>query len=85
MASVSSFLTVDGELLHGAALSSAAVRRQAEAADAAARADAGAQDVVGVEVVAALRRETGDDWTRVNHENVKHFQPLGFHSCQLLC
>lgn len=49
--------TFDGELLHSAPLSSAAVRRQAEAADAAPRPDAGAQDVVGVEVVPALREE----------------------------
>lgn len=47
--------TFDGELLHGAPLPSAAVRRQAEAADAAACSDAGAQDIVWVQVVAALR------------------------------
>lgn len=46
--------TFDGELLHSAPLSSAAVRWQAEAADAAACSDAGAQDIVGVQVVAAL-------------------------------
>lgn len=49
--------TFDGELLHSAPLSSAAVWWQTEVADAAARSDAGAQDVVGVKVIASLRRE----------------------------
>ncbi|TNN23709.1 hypothetical protein EYF80_066168 [Liparis tanakae] len=53
--STSTIFTFDGELLHRTALSSAAVRRQAEAADAASGPDSGAQDVVGVEVVSALR------------------------------
>lgn len=53
-------LTFDGELLHSAPLSSAAVRREAEAADAAACADAGAQDIIGVQIIAALTEEHKD-------------------------
>lgn len=45
----------DGELLDGAALPAAAVRGEAEAADAAARAHPRAQHVVGIQVVAALQ------------------------------
>lgn len=48
--------TFDGELLHSTPLSSAAVGGQAEAADAAACSDSGAQDVVGVEVITTLKR-----------------------------
>lgn len=47
-------LTFHGELLHGAALSTGAVRGQRVALDAAASAYAAAQHVVGVQVVAAL-------------------------------
>lgn len=50
-------LTFDGELLHTASFPSAAVWWQAEAADAAACADAGAQDIVGVQVITTLTEE----------------------------
>lgn len=46
--------TLNGEVLDGAALSAAAVRRQAEAADAAAGPDPRAQNVVWIQVVSAL-------------------------------
>lgn len=49
--------TFHRELLDGAALPAAAVRGEAEAADAAARAHPGAQHVLGVQIVAALRAE----------------------------
>ncbi len=52
----SDLFTFDGELLHSASLPSAAVRWQAEAADAAACSDTGAKDVVGVQIITALRR-----------------------------
>lgn len=52
--------TFDGQLLHSTPLSSAAVGWQAEAADAAACSDAGAQDVVGVEIVTTLKEEEED-------------------------
>lgn len=54
-------LTFNGEVLDGAALATAAVRRQAEAADAPAGPDPGAQHVVWVQVVSALRGEEQRD------------------------
>ena len=54
---MSEALTVDGEFLHSAPFSSAAVRRQAEAADAAACADAGAQHIFRVQIVSTLTQD----------------------------
>lgn len=50
-------LTFNGEVLDGTAFPTAAVWRQAEASDAPASPDPGAQHVVWVQVVAALRFE----------------------------
>lgn len=50
-------LTFNGEVLDGTAFPTAAVWRQAEATDAPASPDPGAQHVVGVQIVTALRFE----------------------------
>lgn len=49
--------TFHRELLHSTSLSSAAVWWQTEATDAASSSDAGAQNVVGVEVVSTLKED----------------------------
>lgn len=48
--------TFDGQFLHSASLSAAAVRRQTESPDAAPSPDTGAQNIVGVQVVSTLRK-----------------------------
>lgn len=52
-------LTFHGEFLHGPALTAGAVGGQREALDAAARADAAADHVVGVQVVSTLENGWG--------------------------
>lgn len=53
-------VTLNGELLDASALSAAVVRWQGEALDAAAGTHAAGQNVVGVQVISALREHTSE-------------------------